>query len=625
MKHWKSKLLAIMVCVLCVGFFAAPAFAQKPDLSEFKILPILHEGRVKPLESFAIVTLKKLSGQSRLADMKAIEWLAMSLFDPPAAADIPCFMLGDDALAPMLGLSGDKVLYSLAELSAGLSRTTPQAIELAKREGENLPSAQKALLQLHINAALYTEILRSFSALLPLNLSLPARHKKQAGLEDEKLSYLLLHPLAQKLDAELKEIIRKKGMNPENYTADQLKTAEAAFRINQIREAGGGSKVFRVFPGVWDAQQTQWFSPWDLMLRGEGSPRSAALTARWAAAANAYREADPQGWQSAASALVQETFTQAGAAADRSRLEAELIYRTVKPYFWTTGLYVFAGLLAFLFLQRGQQGFYNAAIAAAIFALALHVLSVLSRIYILGRPPVGTLYESVLFVSLICGAAGLMLAFMRKSPHALMSGVFAAAGLLMVAPAALPSGDNLEVLVAVLNTNFWLATHVLCITAGYGISILAACLAHLALASKSVNSKLAQNIHFTALVALLLTAVGTVLGGIWADQSWGRFWGWDPKENGALLICLWLIWALHGRLSGKMNQAVYWVVLALLNIIVALSWFGVNLLNVGLHSYGFTSDMAWGLAVFCVLQTGLIAALWYKKIKNDKEMLSHAA
>jgi ABC-type transport system involved in cytochrome c biogenesis permease subunit len=237
------------------------------------------------------------------------------------------------------------------------------------------------------------------------------------------------------------------------------------------------------------------------------------------------------------------------------------------------------------------------------------------RIYILGRPPVGTLYESVLFVSLICPFLGTIITIARKDALAIAVGAGAAASLLLISPVALPQGDSLEVLVAVLNTNFWLATHVICITAGYGVSILTACLAHALLALKSVSDRLRQNLYQLSLSALFLMVVGTVLGGIWADQSWGRFWGWDPKENGALLICLWLLWIQHGRLSLHLDQAAFMAMLAALNIIVAISWFGVNLLSVGLHSYGFTSGMASGLALFCTAEFVIIAVLWIRKAR----------
>ena len=123
-------------------------------------------------------------------------------------------------------------------------------------------------------------------------------------------------------------------------------------------------------------------------------------------------------------------------------------------------------------------------------------------------------------------------------------------------------------------------------------------------------------LHFLALLSLLFSAVGTVLGGIWADQSWGRFWGWDPKENGALLIVLWLVWILHGRISGQMHEVLFTAGLAYLSVITALSWFGVNLLGVGLHSYGFTQGMMASLFGFIALESFLIAGFaWRVPVK----------
>jgi cytochrome c biogenesis factor len=89
----------------------------------------------------------------------------------------------------------------------------------------------------------------------------------------------------------------------------------------------------------------------------------------------------------------------------------------------------------------------------------------------------------------------------------------------------------------------------------------------------------------------VFSTVGTVLGGIWANDSWGRFWGWDPKENGALMIVLWELAMLHARMGGYIRDLGFAVASTFGAIIVAFSWWGVNLLGVGLHSYGFTSGI----------------------------------
>ncbi len=187
-------------------------------------------------------------------------------------------------------------------------------------------------------------------------------------------------------------------------------------------------------------------------------------------------------------------------------------------------------------------------------------------------------------------------------------GASAAAILLFVSFGYAAEGDTLGVLVAVLNTNFWLATHVVCMTIGYGTCLVAGMLGHVYLIGRSLKktslkfNDLYRNMVGMSLVALFFSLFGTILGGIWADQSWGRFWGWDPKENGALLVVLWLLFLLHGRLGGQVRAVGFALGMICTNIIVALAWFGVNLLSVGLHSDGFTDNIALNLLIFCVAE-----------------------
>jgi ABC-type transport system involved in cytochrome c biogenesis permease subunit len=144
---------------------------------------------------------------------------------------------------------------------------------------------------------------------------------------------------------------------------------------------------------------------------------------------------------------------------------------------------------------------------------------------------------------------------------------------------------------------------------GYGASLVAGFIGHLYLVqairqpeNKSSLKSIFNNLFGITLIALFFTLFGTILGGIWADQSWGRFWGWDPKENGALLIVLWQLMMVHMRLSGLAKPAEFALGMALNNIIVALAWFGVNLLQVGLHSYGFDDGVARNLFIFIALE-----------------------
>jgi ABC-type transport system involved in cytochrome c biogenesis permease subunit len=168
---------------------------------------------------------------------------------------------------------------------------------------------------------------------------------------------------------------------------------------------------------------------------------------------------------------------------------------------------------------------------------------------------------------------------------------------------------------AVLDSNFWLATHVVVITAGYSATFLAGFLGIIYVLrglftrglDRPTADALTRMTYGITCFAILFNFVGTILGGIWADQSWGRFWGWDPKENGALIIVLWNAIMLHARWGGIVRQRGFMALAIGGNIVTSWSWFGTNMLGVGLHSYGFTDAAFVALSSFVVSQLALIA------------------
>ena len=173
----------------------------------------------------------------------------------------------------------------------------------------------------------------------------------------------------------------------------------------------------------------------------------------------------------------------------------------------------------------------------------------------------------------------------------------------------------MEMMQAVLDTNIWLATHVVVITLGYTAMFLAGILGIVFLIRGIVDSSfekttaktMSSMVYGITCFAVLFSFVGTMLGGIWADQSWGRFWGWDPKENGALLIVIWSAIVLHARWAGLVRERGIMVLSIFGNVITAWSWFGTNLLGVGLHSYGFTDSGFFWMLLFFLSQVGIIA------------------
>ena len=207
------------------------------------------------------------------------------------------------------------------------------------------------------------------------------------------------------------------------------------------------------------------------------------------------------------------------------------------------------------------------------------------------------------------GAVGLCLFLEGLYKNAIGSVAAGAIGFstLLIAHHLSLGGDTMEMMRAVLDSNFWLATHVVTVTVGYSATYLAGFLALIYVLrgvftkslDKDTADSLARMVYGIVCFATFFSFIGTVLGGIWADQSWGRFWGWDPKENGALIIVLWNALILHARWGGfvrtrgLMNLAIFG------NVVTSWSWFGVNMLGVGLHSYGFM-DSAFGALIFVV-------------------------
>ncbi len=614
------RYLTVLLTIFLMMYGGAAHAENTLDMRSFKNIPIQHEGRLKPLDSFARITLKQLSGQTHINELSAIDWLALSVFDPQTAVQIPVFKISNKALQKKLGLPDDKELLSFNALKPALEQTSSDLQGLIEKQSSALTRGEQDLLQLHENAATLTMLMRSFSTILPLDITLPKHYRDK--LEDE-LTFTQLAKIEQQLQQDLKIIIEQKGRDPASYSPEDLSIAKASFHIQALRSGGENNTLLRIIPSSWEDNKGEWFSPWAVLLQGEGSPASAFLLSQWGGLAKAYRSQNQELWRLTSADILNETSAQSEGQISVKLFQLERIYVSGKPYLWVLGLYslsLFAAIFALL-----KPGFLTlkAPIILTLTGIMLHAAALAARSYILERAPVGTLYESILFVTLICAFIAVIIALRRQNLVPLIAGLSAAIALLFAAPVFAPPADSLEVLVAVLNTNFWLATHVLCITAGYGVCILAGCLAHGALYIRGFKDdsaawlKLQQSIYHISLAALFLTTVGTVLGGIWADQSWGRFWGWDPKENGALLIVLWLIWAQHGRASAKLKPAAFTALIAGLNIIVAISWFGVNLLNVGLHSYGFTNGLAGSLLTFCGIETIIITRLYIAAKKQE--------
>ena len=364
-------------------------------------------------------------------------------------------------------------------------------------------------------------------------------------------------------------------------------------------------KALKFIPPSNNSESGEWLSPFDFILKGipANENQEAILNSLQMYLANRLAGNDPE-MSSALNRYEMALSTFQGINVKVDSLKKETWMNRVNLFYISLALY----LLSFIFLSISWMIkpilLNRVAYLLLISGTVIHGYGIFLRMQIMERPPVTTLYESVIFVSLIIMALAVLLEYFRKDGLGIFVGSVSGSVLHYVGFSYAADGDTLGMLVAVLNSNFWLATHVTTITIGYGASLMAGCVGHLYLIQeiRGVNSaslkSIFNNLFGITLLALFFTLFGTILGGIWADQSWGRFWGWDPKENGALLIVLWQLMMIHMRLSGLAKPKEFALGMALNNIIVALAWFGVNLLQVGLHSYGFDDGVARNLFMF---------------------------
>ncbi|MCA9292914.1 MAG: cytochrome c biogenesis protein CcsA [Phycisphaerales bacterium] len=316
---------------------------------------------------------------------------------------------------------------------------------------------------------------------------------------------------------------------------------------------------------------------------------------------------------------------------DKARSEAA--FNRAGVFQRATVLYLLSGLALMISWLRWRVPLTRTAALLLIVTILAHTLGIVTRIYLSGRPPVTNLYSSALFIGWGMVLLGIVLEHFFRSGAALFTAAVSGFLTLMVARGLVTtgSGDTMAVLQAVLDTNFWLATHVIIITLGYSSTYLAGLLGAMyifrATLTRSMNKdesrRLGQMIYGIVCFATLASFVGTILGGIWADQSWGRFWGWDPKENGALIIVLWNALILHARWGGMARARGIAVLAVAGNIVTSWSWFGVNMLGRGLHSYGFIESAAFWLVLFIVSQLALIGLgamprrLWRSELAAD--------
>jgi len=575
LEKWAPWAVVAAVVVGLVVVTRPPAMRDGFDLDGFGRVAILEGGRVKPIDSLARNSLLMINGKQSviLRDdagkfvrfVPATEWLADALFRPEVADKYPAFYIDDEDVLGVLGLTHnkDRAAYSFAQI---LPR-----IQEVERQGEMahaVDSKQRSRFQSAI-----------------------------ANLYERVLTYY-----------RLKNSVQLEGAPGLAMEVGAVADPSAAPRQQRLASMA----TFRVVPPAPGKPETAWRNTGEALgdaAAGQQSPGLAPL-ARMSAA---YAGRDAATFNAAVAEL-----RAVGAKASPTatgQADHEIIFNRVEPFYLGMVLYVLAMILVFvswLVQPRLLQGVATALLASGA---VIHTLGLLSRIILQGRPPVTNLYSSAVFVGWGAVIVGLLMERMYRRGWGTATAAAAGFASLIVAHHLTGDGDTMEMMRAVLDSNFWLGTHVVTITIGYSGVFLAGAIAiaytlrkHFApTLDEGVTKSLVGMTYGVVSFALFFSFVGTVLGGIWADQSWGRFWGWDPKENGALLIVLWNAIILHARWAGLVRDRGIMTMAIFGNVICAFSWFGVNMLGVGLHSYGFMDKAFYSLAAFCASQVALMA------------------
>lgn len=619
----KSNSLIIALLVILVGAGLARAqlicpldsSQMKPkevaDLSGFARIPILDEGRIKPLDTYARNLLLRFSGRQGFDKQPAIRWLTRLLFAPELTRDNEVFLINHPDIPTALGVEVKKKRrYSFLELQPGFPKLSSLAQTAKQIEPKERSLADSEIIRLYENLFLYAKLSNAFTFAIP-------------------------HPDFQIADASTKEALGLPADQPYYSFIDMAIHAEKLYALTQGLErkskaawTARDEELITLLSNVFhwpmsyqglpllttptaEVGDEAWLSSWDAIASGMKDTHvkneiilmSRILAHYWNGEQLAF-DMDIRAYNASLKARVST-----GQQKALSTINLEVFYNRLDAFDWARWLYFLVLFIFIISVFMPRKSLHTGAFYTLILGLIPHSFAIISRVIIMARPPVSNLYETFVFVGFVCVVIGLLI----ERAHKRWLGILVAAvngfALLTIASKYAAEGDTLVMLVAVLNSNFWLSTHVISITCGYAATCVAGIIGHVYIIQQVIKPREKELLQstfrqliFALALALLLTFLGTMLGGIWADQSWGRFWGWDPKENGAIMIVLWIAIIFHAKVAKLIGPLGFAALSAAGIMVVMWAWFGVNLLSIGLHSYGFTSGIAISLSVYYVAE-----------------------
>ncbi|MGA2242052.1 MAG: cytochrome c biogenesis protein CcsA [Verrucomicrobiota bacterium] len=597
MKKWIPLILVIVM-----AGWVLSALHQKPETGfharEFGKLPVLMNGRFQPFDSVARNSLLQIrTKQSVVTEengktqtLTAMEWLLETMMKPESANDLKIFRIDNNEVLALLKLPDNQKYYSLNQIRPQMDELEKQADRIEKIASANRTAFESQLMKLYETMNLY----------LRLEISL-----KPPGSDD----------FAAELDAYQKSIAP--GIAAVNAREAGQKFDPEAF--NTLLGFMGGYNIVASFalpltipPADASLPRDAWQNIGTNLMQTARTGEINPATRFYAEMVTAYRANQPDNFNRI---VGQYRFWLVGRFTPQiKKADREFFFSTMQPFYKATVIYVLALVLALFSWFNLSDWLRRSAFYLIGLAWVIHTTGLVFRMYLEGRPPVTNLYSSAVFIGWAAVILGMVLEKIYRDGIGCVVAAFAGFVTLIIAHNLALSGDTMEMMRAVLDTNFWLATHVVTVTLGYASTFVAGFLAIIYILrgvftttlSPETAKSLSRMVYGIVCFATLFSFVGTVLGGIWADQSWGRFWGWDPKENGALLIVLWNATILHARWGGLVRERGLMNLAVFGNIVTSFSWFGVNMLGIGLHSYGFMDAAFKWLMLFIGTQVAII-------------------
>jgi len=592
---------------------------------EFGRLPVLLNGRIQPFDSVARNSLLQIRSTGDLPlellpswqfwrhpkKLRSTEWLLEVFFKPAVADTRNIFLVSHpDIISELkLGESGIEKsglrYYTFEQLSPVLREIQQQAQRANEVEEAQRTTYQKQMLKL-ANAVItygklkssiqpegthnFSELIQEYLAALPAGVA--AIRAQQAG-----------------------ETVDEEGLQKFAGVAQQFRgVAELAVPLT-------------IPPLDPEPDRDAWANTGVSLLGAIRGGEIHPAVGFYARMATAYGHDNASEFNSAVAGYKNWLEPKFGKELGKGR--AEFYFNQIKAFLHATIIYIFAfvlaggALLTFGTWPDLSESLRRSSFYLICLAFVVHTFALIYRMVLEGRPPVTNLYSSAIFIGWGACVLGWVLERVYRVGIGCAVAGFSGFMTLLIAHNLALGGDTMEMMRAVLDTNFWLATHVVVVTLGYASTFVAGGLAlgYVMLGvftrtlaaplspgspSGELGKALAKMVYAIVCFATLFSFTGTVLGGIWADQSWGRFWGWDPKENGALLIVIWNLLILHARWGGLVKERGLMNLAIFGNVMTAWSWFGVNMLGVGLHSYGFMDSAFNWLMLFVGSQMAFI-------------------